>query len=496
MTVVLSFFLTSLLSEGTYSIGPTKVRLMWAVSPQGTTRLIFPPLGEAIAKTHVAPVRFEVLLESVDLARLGALVDSPSQLQRLARGDIGSEARQVIIRFVARSLLISIMFGMIITFILTFIFKGGIKSGGLDTSPDFKTGRNPTAVFTLRRKALLEASQLGWSGAIPVIFIAMTILMTFNVRAFNRPTYKGALQSVPLIIDTVQEGIVKSAVLEERLITLTRNLYQMYERIEQLVPPLSIMESDVTILHITDIHLHPAALGVAAEMALAFDVDFIVNTGDLTEYGTVFEADFLKQLSDIPVPHFFVTGNHESPLIVERMTLMDHIILLDGREVDHAGIKILGVGDPGARSHLAHTIPPAESKVRGHELTMAIQSMRERPDIVAIHDFRTAEAIRPGLVPLVMYGHSHTPGVYFDSGTAYVNAGTTGGAGVRGVESVQAVTLSLAVIYLKKDEEGVFVIGVDIIRLSPVAGGFTLQRFLSHYVTDEHLVDTDRNGGS
>ncbi len=111
---------------------------------------------------------------------------------------------------------------------------------------------------------------------------------------------------------------------------------------------------------------------------------------------------------------------------------------------------------------------PAEAKTDGR---------RDQPDIA-----RTCRSPRyaspstttgwewrsvPGSVPLVvLFGHSHAPRVAYRGGTAYVNAGTTGGAGVRGLETEEPVRISLAVVYLRMEERA-RVVAVDIIRLSP-----------------------------
>ena len=242
---------------------------------------------------------------------------------------------------------------------------------------------------------------------------------------------------------------------------------------------MGLDEADLTILHVSDFHNHPAAIDIAREFAELFAVDFVVTTGDLTDFGTRLEAGLLQGLREFPVPHFVVTGNHETPEIAEALSLMDAVRLIDGQLVEVAGVKLLGVGDPGALNPGAAALSPADARALAGEISEALAAMEDRPDVVAVHNHRVGAAIRPGLVPLVLFGHSHAASVAFREGTAYVNAGTTGGAGVRGLEAAEPVRLSLAVIYLSFDEDGVRPLAVDLIWLSPVAGGFTLQRHLA-----------------
>lgn len=456
ISVIFGIAAASMIGSQTYPIGPLGVQVSWSWSRLGETHLVFPPLGEVHARTHLTPVRLNASLMSIDLSRLKDFVESPGRLEDLSHTIIHM-SRGAALSFVSRLIAIAAVSSGMVAWLLT--------------SQAQRASLTQRASFSMMWKG-------AGSAALLIGLMSVLTSLTFRVDAFKSPTYRGALSSAPWLIEAVQEGIAKSAVLEERLATLSVNIYQMYEQVERLVPPLAIAEADVVLLHVTDFHNHPAAARVTLEFASAFDVDFIINTGDLTEYGTFLEAEIVDKIRETPVPYYFVSGNHETPELLERISLMPELTLLDGREVTQAGVRILGIGDPGAQSPLAHAMSIAQAREIADQLNQSLSAMAAPPDIVAVHNFRVAESIRPGLVPLVVYGHSHTPSVFFRGGTAYVNAGTTGGAGIRGIEAPEPVRISLAVIYLKTDTGLSQVIGVDLIRLSPVAAGFVMERYL------------------
>jgi len=444
-----------LLGGQMYSVGPFGIYVSWVPSPTGVTVLEFPPLGAVSAATHRGPSRLVASLQAIDFDALGKLVSIQTE------GWI--EAFQPMI---AEGLRLA----RLAAWRLVALAAAGGGFGGLVAYAGFRW----RAPWSWCRAAGLSAG----SGALALVVAFGLAYATYDAQAFRKPTYRGGLESIPWVIEAVQDALGQVEEVETRLRTLVRNVYEMYQRIEELPPPIGLDDADVTILHVTDFHNHPAAIEIAREIAGLFDVDFAVNTGDLTDFGTQLEAGLLDALREFPVPHYLVTGNHESPDVVASLTLIEPVRLLDGQLAEESGIRLLGIGDPGAMRQEPAALSPAEARRIASEINEALLGMDPRPDVIAVHNHRVGTAIRPGLVPLVLSGHSHSPGVSFRQGTAYVNAGTTGGAGVRGLETEEPVRISLAVIYLSL-QGGVRTLAVDLIRLSPIAEGFTLERHLA-----------------
>jgi len=456
-------------------LGPLGVSLAWELSPQGRTVLAFPPLGTVSAVTHAGPGSLLVTLERVDVDALRAFINASDEARLATVGALKRRAAQALEIFAVRQLVAGALGGA---------FLWGAASAAFARRPG--------------RPAVVAAA----AGFAAVLAMAAAARFTYDVQGFQSPVYAGALRAVPWLVRTVDEALVKVEELDQRLRALSTNLYRMYEQLESFPPAGALAGADVTVLHVSDFHNHPSAARITAEIARSFGVDFVVNTGDLTDFGTLLEAELIGGLDRIEAPHFFVSGNHETPAILEKIASLGAVTLIDGELVERSGLVIAGVPDPRSLSESAESITQLEAADHAARINERLAAMEERPDILAVHNFRIAQAIEPGAVPAVLFGHSHAAGVQFRSGTAYVNAGTTGGAGLRGLEAERDVPITLAVIYFQRlaGERGTEaehaapaepqtseprarlrsrVLAVDIVRLSPYGGGVTLERRLA-----------------
>ncbi len=75
-------------------------------------------------------------------------------------------------------------------------------------------------------------------------------------------------------------------------------------------------EDDVSILHVSDIHLNPLGVEIVRQLATQFQVDAVLDTGDLTSFGSPVEARIGDLIAGIPVPYYLAPGNHDSPRCV------------------------------------------------------------------------------------------------------------------------------------------------------------------------------------
>jgi len=447
-------------------LGLVGVLVAWEIAPNGSTVLAFPPLGDVLAYTHSGPSRLLITLERINLESLRSFLDV-SQESRLETIDaVTARAMQALGMYIARLLVTAALGGAALMWGLSLALRG-----------------RPSA-----RRMMAAAA----AGALAMGAVIGLARVTYNLDGFRSPVYSGAIEAVPWLVETVDDAIVKVEEIDQRLRALSSGLYRMYQRVESLPPSAALDAADVVVLHVTDFHNHPSAATVVSEIARSFGVDFIVNTGDLTDFGTVLETELLEGLWTIDVPHLFVSGNHETPAVLDKIESLGSITLIDGRQVEHAGLTVAGLPDPAAFRQSAEAMSPTEAMSHAQAINQRLGAMEDVPDILALHNFRTAQGVNPGLVPAILFGHSHTASVQFRSGTAYVNAGTTGGAGLRGLEANLSVPITLAVVYferLQKGDEGhgsgapehfrSRVIAVDILRLSPYAGGFTLERHLA-----------------
>lgn len=442
-----------LFGAGEYAVGPFRVLLEWAPSLHGTTQVAFPPLGEVVATTHPVPGRFRVVLTQVELTELSELLGGLESTHEELVGPLADTAVNVLLRFLGRLAFLATIGGGLLAYLMQPVHFRGTKF----------------------EKARVRAATSALFALLFMLALFSGVRMGYDLQAFNHATYVGALESLPIVVETVEEGLARVAELDARLRTLVRNVYRMYRMVESVPLPMAVEDADLVIAHVTDFHNHPAAAGVVVEVARTFQADLVINTGDFTDFGTPIEAELLKGLAELEVTHLVVSGNHESPAVLDALERFPGLVLLDERQTDVAGLRIAGYGDPAAQLPTAPSIPPSEARRMAQSINDDIQQANPRPDVILVHNHRVAQAIEG--VPLVLFGHTHVPGVTFRSGTTYVNGGTTGGAGLRGLEGGFSVAISLAVIYLNLSHS-VEVLAVDILKLSPTAGGFSLERHL------------------
>src|SRR5690606_37404008 len=86
----------------------------------------------------------------------------------------------------------------------------------------------------------------------------------------------------------------------------------------------------------------------------------------------------------------------------------------------------------------------------GLRLAAGLRESGTVPDIVAVHDPAEGEAFS-GLTPLVLAGHAHARSTrLLPTGTRLFVQGSTGGAGLRGLEHEAPTPIGLSVLYFSR----------------------------------------------
>jgi predicted phosphodiesterase len=284
------------------------------------------------------------------------------------------------------------------------------------------------------------------------------------------------IQAAPWVLSMAWEAFDQVEELGSRVQALAGNLYSLLQEVENL-GPLGLVQADVTVLHVSDIHNNPVAYNFAKQVVDSFPVDFIMDTGDLTDWGTALEMEIAKRIEDVRLPYLFVTGNHDSPEVLKKLSAIANAVLISQEETAVAGLRIAGTGDLVADSFLATPASPAENTAYARELNKRWSEVEERPDIFMVHNHLVAEALEPGLFPVVAYGHTHAWGVKERDGTVYSNAGTTGAAGIRGFQAREPLPYSLSLLYFSRDEGGRLRLqAVDGVHVTGLGTSFSLHR--------------------
>jgi hypothetical protein len=103
---------------------------------------------------------------------------------------------------------------------------------------------------------------------------------------------------------------------------------------------------EIRVLHISDLHLSTLGFDFAQELARGFDVDLVLDTGDITSFGTPAENVVTTFVPAFQRPYVFVRGSHDSASLQRAIARVPDAQVVDGDAVTVAGLTIYGLGDP------------------------------------------------------------------------------------------------------------------------------------------------------
>lgn len=402
----------------------------------GRTVLRIPPLGTVAANTHTPPVALRMTLSEVDVPSLTDSVGDASARAELAEA-VEEDLRALGPRLVWQSCIGAAVVGAI-----------------------------AAAVVWRRRVVYVVAGAAGGVAAALVLLGGAAI--SFDVAAFEQPRFTGALVRAPVVIDALQSGQVSLGSIESRYETAADRLSELLALVAE--PNRDPTDDSVAILHVSDIHSNPLGVQLARRLAERFDVDAVLDTGDLTSFGVTAEARIGRLIERIDVPYFLVPGNHDSAANEAALDRVSNLTVLDRSVAEVEGIRILGWGDP-TDTNWNH-IPPEEAaaiRVEEGESTAA-EVARSAPDVLAVHDSRLAEASF-GEVPLVLAGHYHRRIVAEEDGTLVLSVGSTGATGLKFFVEAER-DYEAEVLYFRDGTA----VAVDYVRFGGLGGDFEIER--------------------
>jgi predicted phosphodiesterase len=285
-----------------------------------------------------------------------------------------------------------------------------------------------------------------------------TAYATWNPKSVLEPKYSGLLSSAPSVVGNARSIVSSFDVYQEELARLVTNMTKLYDAASTL-PSYNPDPSTLRILHVSDIHLNPAAWQIIESIVTEYKIDVIIDTGDLMDHGTTAENGFTSAIPDLGAPYVFVRGNHDSLSSQQSVASRRNAYVVDnGASVLVKGVRIAGIGDPQFTPDrsVAAEGDPAE-RAAGQRLAAAI---RERdatagPDgqvDIAIAHNPVAAAEADGTVPLILSGHLHHRDVsVLKAGSRMMIEGSTGGGGLRAVEQKTPQKIMASVLYLDRD---------------------------------------------
>ncbi|MEO3745469.1 metallophosphoesterase [Plantactinospora sp. B5E13] len=407
-------------------IGPFRAEMAITPSVDGGTTVTIPPLGALEIGSHTGPAHLSVQLGSLDQRRTEALIDDPASITRASQSAV-ADVTDGVIRVGVRTVGVSVLSTLIL------------------------------AALVFRR-----VRRVAWAGSLALLITGGSLgiaAATFRPDAIEEPRYEGLLVNAPAIVGDVRRIANDYGRYAEQLQRLVGNVSQLYTTVSSL-PIFEQTQGSVRVLHVSDLHLNPSAWQVVRTVVEQFKIDVVLDTGDITDFGSEPEASFVGSISLLKVPYVFIRGNHDSATTAAAVDRQPNAVVLDNSIVTVAGLTIAGIRDPrftpdketspAGSGALPETVNQVAST--GDQLAATIRAFGKPVDIAMVHDPASAGGLS-GVVPLVLAGHTHSreirelPQVPGATPTQLQIQGSTGGAGLRGLEGDQPTPLAMSVLY-------------------------------------------------
>lgn len=413
-------------------VGPFRAEFTITPSTSGGSELDLPPLGSVHVRSHRGPAHLTVNLSALDRQRTEAIVANPGELDA-ASASAADDLEAGVIRAVLRT-----------------------------------AGATLLGTLLLAALAFRKMRRVAQAGGLTMVILIGTVgyaYATFRPKAIEEPTYQGLLANAPAVIGNARRIADDFAQYRGELQRLVANASRLYGAYSQL-PIGPVDNGTIRVLHISDIHLNPAAWSVVQTTVEQFKIDVVVDTGDIVDWGTSAEdASFVDSIAKLKVPYIYIRGNHDSAATAASVARQPNAIVLENKETTVAGLTFAGIGDPRFTPDKTayQTNPQGASAINsmvlasGQRLAETIRATRPLADIALVHDPVAAQALA-GVCPIVLAGHKHQrrveqmPVGAGRAPTLLKVEGSTGGAGLRGLEEDKPHPLELSVLYFSPDK--------------------------------------------
>ncbi|TFV53415.1 metallophosphoesterase [Blastococcus sp. TF02A_35] len=399
-------------------IGPFDATLAFRPSGGGA-QVSVAPLGELAVDVYDGPLRLDVDLQRVDQERAQLLASDPVRLAGVV-DQVTDDLRSAVVRLVWVTALVA------------------LAGGALTSWAVLRGRREPLIALGVTTTVLAATGGLG--------------VATWRPEALSQPTYTGLLTNASSLIGSAEDIVARFDAYRASLEDLVANVGTLYSALSALPAPAGDGET-VALLHVSDIHLNPAGFDLVRQVSQKFGVEAVIDTGDLTDWGSEPENRLITSVGDLDVPYVYIRGNHDSATTAALLAAQQNVTVLDRSAVTIAGIEIVGTPDPRFTPDKSTGDDDAGEEVlveSGEALADVVDDLPRPPAIALVHDPKQAPPLDGG-VPLVLAGHTHSRKVSeLPDGTLLMVQGSTGGAGLRALEGEYPEPLTCTVLYLDR----------------------------------------------
>jgi predicted MPP superfamily phosphohydrolase len=407
----------------TTSVGPVHARFAFrpSASLHGGTSVNIPPLGSLRLKTNAAPVQLNATVTDIDAKSAQRLVTDPSLIPGLEKA-VTHDVGIAVIKLIVRSAIAALVGAGVLTFVVTRRWRASL--------------------------AAMIVVLLAGAGSMAQAYT------TWDSKALAQPQYSGLLSRAPTMVGDAQDIVDKFGKYSTELAKMVTNVSKLYA-VTSVLPDFAPGSSDtIRVLHISDIHDNPEAWDVVRSISAQFNVDFVIDTGDLSDHGTTAENAIADGIGQLGKPYVYIKGNHDSGTTVAAVRAEPNAVDLDYSSTVVDGLRVYGAPDPRFTPDLETAEGNNDEKAiaaYGADLAKKVKAAQPPTiDMVLVHD-PVEGAPLDGEVPLVLAGHIHKREIsQLKHGTLLYVEGSTGGAGLRALDNAQPTPLEASVLYFSK----------------------------------------------
>lgn len=405
LSLTLAVAAFSLTARSSAEVGPATLVVSAAPALRGVSVVELPPFGQASAKTHAGPVRIVARVESIDVPKARALIETATAVAEL--GDVGLDAVGVD----ADS---------------TRGLPGALRRA---TSLGITTALGVAALVLLAARRSKKVVAAGLLAVMLTLGVPMGVAAaTWSAAAFRNPTLTGGLSYLPELADVFSYRVARIEKLRTQAAKAANSLAAYYADDRSLATGGALPDT-YRVVHVTDLHLDSVGAELSANIARSYEASLVIDTGDAPILGLEPEAALLASRFPTDVPRVYVPGNHDSPATIAALARVPGVTVLTSGTVEIDGLRIRGIPDPVSRGF---GVEPDATQLEMMTATALatleheLASGETTPDILAIHN-PAMERPFIGLARVILSGHTHSARMYESGGTVRLNSGTTGG---------------------------------------------------------------------
>ena len=380
----------------------------------GRTIVHIPPLGRINAPTHNSPLDLHFTLKNINLEKIADMHEGKSDLSTkfpLLTNEIKS--------------------GMLRYFVFLLILS-------------FCLGTGSAFLWCRHRVSKKEAFSLGIVNVSVLALLFLLTAFTYDAESFSRAEYEGMVEATPLILGVLEEGHKLVGDLGAQFGDVVKSVTFLQQEIEASAGSSAEEHKTFSLLHVSDVHNNPAAFQLIRRVLDHYEVDLIVDTGDLVDFGTTLELNLLVEaLESLSVPYIFVPGNHDSPTVVGQLKSVHNVTVLEEGILQKKGLRIAAIADPSANYYTAIVADEEILEASAKKLLDIVGNDKDI-DVIAAHNPALFRFLRND-GNLMLGGHMHRSSVSIGDNYIEINAGSSGASGIRGLLNTQ-MEYSMALI--------------------------------------------------